>query len=551
VARSLPYDGDVDLAIVVAAGLVLVAILSARFSQRFGMPALVLFVGVGMFAGSSGPLGIDFEDYGLSLNIGLLALAVIIFSGGLDTRYRLFRAAVFPAGLLATVGVLLTAGILALLAWWLTPLDLFTSLLLGAVLGSTDAAATFAALKGRGLPGRLRAVLETESGTNDPVAIYLTMALVAMAGAGAVGAFGLIAGVVLQLGLGALYGWLAGKALVFLINRVALDGSGLYPVMALAGALLAYGLANVGYGNGFVTIYVVGLVLGNAHLAHRRSIATFMDGAAWGAQVLMFVLLGLLSFPERLGASLPSAIVITLALALVARPVAVAATLGLLRLATRGRYAFTLPEVTLVSWAGLKGAVPIILAILPLLSAVPGAESVFDVVFVVVILGTTLQGATIAPLVRWLGLERKEPPQPPVTLELGGAAPVGAAVFDVYLEPDRRAVGRRLSDLDIPDDVVVAGILRDGKMVTPRGSTVFLAGDHVYLISGDADTVGIPPVFGGRRRPEALEEPVARPEASERPPASPTDAPVARADAPAEPSAAAQPAPPPADTKST
>jgi len=509
-ALPLPYDGGVNLAIVVAASLVLVAILSARFSQRFGMPALVLFVAVGMFAGSSGPLGIEFEDYALSLNIGLLALAVIIFSGGLDTRYRLFRAAVLPAGLLATVGVLLTAGILALLAWWLTPLDLVTSLLLGAVLGSTDAAATFASLKGRGLPGRLKAVLETESGTNDPVAIYLTMALVSMVGAGALGAFGLVAGVVLQLGLGALYGWVAGKALVFVINRVALDGAGLYPVLALAGALLAYGLSNVGYGNGFVTIYVVGLVLGNAHLAHRRSIASFMDGAAWGAQVLMFVLLGLLAFPERLGASLPAAIVIMLALAFVARPVAVAVTLGALRLATRGRYAFTLPEITLVSWAGLKGAVPIILAIVPLLAAVPGAEAVFDVVFVVVILGTLLQGPTIAPLARRLGLERHEPPRPPVTLELGGAAPVGAAVFDVYLEPEGYAVGCALSDLEIPDDVVVAGILREGKLVTPRGSTVFRAGDHVYLISGDADTVGIPLGFSRRRRPEPV---VAPPEA--------------------------------------
>lgn len=543
-----------DLAVVVAASLVLVAILSARFSQRFGMPALVLFVAVGMLAGSSGPLGIEFEDYGLSLNIGLLALAVIIFSGGLDTRYRLFRAAVLPAGLLATVGVLLTAGILALLAWWLTPLDLGTSLLIGAVLGSTDAAATFAALKGRGLPGRLRAVLETESGTNDPVAIYLTMALVSMAGAGVLGAFGLVAGVVLQLGLGALYGWLAGKALVFVINRVALDGAGLYPVLALAGALLAYGLANVGYGNGFVTIYVVGLVLGNAHLAHRRSIASFMDGAAWGAQVLMFVLLGLLSFPERLGASLPSAIVITLVLALVARPVAVAATLGALRLATRGRYAFTLPEMTLVSWAGLKGAVPIILAIVPLLAAVPNAESVFEIVFVVVILGTLMQGATIAPLARRLGLERKEPPQPPVTLELGGAAPVGAAVFDVYLEPDRRAVGCRLSDLEIPDDVVIAGILRDGKLVTPRGSTVFLAGDHVYLISGDADTVGIPAAFSGRRRPEPVAAPPSAPPAApgapvEPPAVGPAEGP---ADAVADPADDARPAAQPAaDTKCT
>jgi potassium/hydrogen antiporter len=494
-----------DLALVVAAGLVLAAIVSARFSQRFGMPALVLFVGVGVFAGTSGPLGIEFDDYGLSYQVGLLALAVIIFSGGLDTRMRMFRAAIVPAGLLASAGVLLTAGIVALLAWWWTPLDLPTALLLGAVLGSTDAAATFAALRGRGLPGRLRAVLETESGTNDPVAIYLTLALVTWLGAGTVNGVGLVAGVVAQLVLGVVYGALLGRVLVGLINRVALESAGLYPVLALAGGVFVFGASNLAYGNGFIAVYVAGLVLGNAHLVHRRTISSFMDGAAWGAQVIMFVLLGLLVFPDRLGQAVPTALVVTGALAFVARPVAVGVTLGALRLATRGRYAFSRTEAVLLSWAGLKGAVPIILAIVPLLAQVPGAELVFDVVFVVVIAGTVIQGLTIGPLARWLRLERYEPPAPPVTLELGGTAPIGSAVFDVYLDAQRRAVGRRLAELAIPEDVVVAGVLRGGKLLTPRGSTVFQAGDHVYLISGDADSVGIPADFTGRRVEQAPE----------------------------------------------
>jgi len=484
-----------DEAVVIAAGLVIAAILSTRFALRFGVPALVLFVGIGMFAGSSGPLGIDFADYALSLDLGLVALAIILFSGGIDTRLRLFRAALLPAGLLATVGTMLTALVVGTAVYLVTPLDLATSLLLGAVLSSTDAAAVFSALKGRGLPARLRGVLETESGTNDPMAIYLTIALAGAVTSGRVDVPELIGGVLLQLAIGAALGVVLGRLLSDLINRVAIPSFGLYPVLALAGGLLAYGVSNLAGGNGFLTIYLVGLVLGNRPLSHRHGIATFMDGAAWGSQIVMFLVLGLLVFPDQLGPALPAALLVTVVLMFVARPVAVVATLAFTRLISRGRYRFTGPEQMLIAWAGLKGAVPIILAIVPLMERVPGGDFLFNVVFVVVIVGTLAQGWTIEPLARRLGLAVREPPAPPVTLELGGAAPIGAAVLDVYLEPESRAVGVSIRDLNVPEDVVIAAVLRDGRLVTPRGSTVFQAGDHVYLISSSSETVSVPASF--------------------------------------------------------
>lgn len=484
-----------DEAVVIAAGLVIAAILSTRFALRFGVPALVLFVGIGMFAGSSGPLGIDFADYALSLDLGLVALAIILFSGGIDTRLRLFRAALLPAGLLATVGTMLTALVVGTAVYLVTPLDLATSLLLGAVLSSTDAAAVFSALKGRGLPARLRGVLETESGTNDPMAIYLTIALAGAVTSGRVDVPELIGGVLLQLAIGAALGVVLGRLLSELINRVAIPSFGLYPVLALAGGLLAYGVSNLAGGNGFLTIYLVGLVLGNRPLSHRHGIATFMDGAAWGSQIVMFLVLGLLVFPDQLGPALPAALLVTVVLMFVARPVAVVATLAFTRLISRGRYHFTGPEQMLIAWAGLKGAVPIILAIVPLMERVPGGDFLFNVVFVVVIVGTLAQGWTIEPLARRLGLAVREPPAPPVTLELGGAAPIGAAVLDVYLEPESRAVGVSIRDLNVPEDVVIAAVLRDGRLVTPRGSTVFQAGDHVYLISSSSETVSVPASF--------------------------------------------------------
>lgn len=467
--------------------LAIAAIASTRFSARFGVPALVLFVGLGVFAGSSGPLGIAFSDYALAYDIGLLALAVILYSGGMETRMRLFQVAIVPAGLLATMGTVVNMAVIGLAAWWLTPLDLIRSLLLGAVLAPTDAAALFSSLKGRGLPSRLRGILETESGTNVPMSLLMTLSLSIAVSTGEVDASGLAVGVIIQLALGAIAGVVLARLLVWLINHLRLEAYGLYPILALSGGLLIYAVTNLIGGNGFLAAYSAGLVVGNARLAHRHAIATFTEALAWGGQILMFMVLGLLVFPERLLTSLGVSLGITAVVLFLARPLAVFGTLGILRSLSLGRYTFSIAERTLLSWAGLKGAVPIILAIIPLSFGIPGAEFVFNVVFVAVIVGTVIQGFTLGPLAQRLGLAVEEPPRSPLRLELGGDAPIGATVMDVYLGADSRAVGARIADLPLPGDVVIAAVLRDGQLVTPRGSTVFRAGDHVYLISDHPD----------------------------------------------------------------
>lgn len=486
-----------DAILLVGSALGVVAILSTRFAQRFGVPTLVVFVGIGMLAGSSGPGGVAFADYGLALNVGLLALAVILFSGGLDTKASAFRAAWVPASLLATIGVVAKMALVAGFARLVTPFSWLEAMLLGAVLAPTDAAAVFSVLKGRGLPERLRSVLEVESGTNDPVSVYLTLTLAAaLVGAGA-GVGGAVMGIVVQLVLGAAIGWLGGRVLAAVANAVEIPAFGLYPMLVLSGALLVYSVTNLLGGSGFLAVYVAGLVLGNRPLTQGRAIRMFMDGVAWGAQVSMFLLLGLLSFPDRLAGSLPVALGIAAALTLVARPVSL-----VLVLAPLGRWLprhrFDARELAVLSWAGLKGAVPIILAIVPLLQRVPNGELLFDIVFVVVIAGTAVQGLTVVPLARRLGLLEAPRPEPPLRLELGGAAPPGSGVFDVRLDAEAPAVGRAIGELDFPEEIVIAAIARGRRMISPRGGVRFEAGDHVYVITTGDGEVRLPDAFRAR-----------------------------------------------------
>lgn len=402
-----------DVYLLVGSLLTLAAVLSTRLTQHFGVPALVLFVVIGMLAGSGGPGGFEFADYGLSLELGLIALAVILLRGGLGTRAETFRQSILPASLLATVGIVVKMLVVGGLAHLLTPLTLLEGLLLGAVLAPTDAAAVFSVLKGSRLPARIRGTLETESGTNDPMSIYLTLTLTAFITTGQVSIPALLGGVVVQLALGGLLGYLFGRFLVWLINRSGIDTLGLYPVLVLSGGLLAYAATNLVGGNGFLAIYVLGVVLGNFPLSHKQGICHFMDGFAWGAQITMFLLLGLLVFPEQLVATLPLALLLTLVVLALARPLAVYLSLAPLGLfANHDR--FTWQEQLLLSWAGLKGAVPIILAMVPLLNQVPSGEVIFNIVFVVVIVGTTVQALTVVPLATRLGLAGPGPLEPPV-----------------------------------------------------------------------------------------------------------------------------------------
>jgi cell volume regulation protein A len=349
-------------------------------------------------------------------------------------------------------------------------------LLLGSIVGSTDAAAVFAALRGAGLrlPERLGRLLEVESASNDPMAIFLTVGLLEVVlGREALGP-GLVLLFVQQMAIGGVVGLLLARGTVWLINRAELGAAGLYPILATASAILTFGVAaNLG-GSGFLAVYVAGIVLGNGRVVFERGILLFHDGAAWLSQVTMFVLLGLLSFPSRLLDVTGPAVLVALVLMFVARPIAVAVALLPFRFSAR--------EVVFTSWAGLKGAVPIVLGIYPLLFGVPDAPLIFNVVFFVSLVAAATQGWSLPPLARALGLQREPAPEPPLSLEISSLKQVDADIVAFPVEPGDRIAGRRVRDLALPEDAVIALVTRGSRVIPPRGSTRVETGDHVFFV---------------------------------------------------------------------
>lgn len=468
---------EIDRALLTAALLLLVAVVSSAFSWRLGVPVLVVFLFVGMLAGSEGVLGIPFEDYGVSHALGTVALALILFDGGLRTSWRTVRQAAAPAMLLATVGVLITAGVTGLAASWLLDLPLLEGLLLGSIVGSTDAAAVFAVLRAKGVNvnRRLATTLEFESGSNDPMAVFLTVGLIeVLLGQRDLG-LGMLTLFVVQMSIGLVVGLAVGRLTIRALGRLALAGEGLYPIATAAAGLLAYGLAAVSGGSGFLSVYVAGIVLGNARMPLRSSVLRFHDAAAWLSQISMFVLLGLLSFPSRLQDVAGEGLVVAATLTFVARPLAVVLVLVLFR--------FTLRELAFLSWVGLKGAVPIVLGMYPLLFGVPDGAVLFDVVFFVVIVSALTQGWTLPWLARWLGLQEPTRPEPAVTLELASVGAMkGAELVEYAVTPDSPSAHRYVRELGFPQEAVVAMVARGQQVIPPRGSTQLLPGDHVYVM---------------------------------------------------------------------
>lgn len=470
---------SVDALLALAVALLLVSVLSLRLAQRWGAPAMLLLVGIGVLAGSSGPGGIVFGDYKLAYEVGLVCLAIIVFTGGYETDFRSFRRALAPAALLATLGVFIKVGIVGAGLHFLVGLGYTESFLLGAIIAPTDAAAVFSVLKGKGLRPRIASILEAESGSNDPVSIYLTVAFSAAAVQGQLDAGSALGGMVMQLAIGGVLGLVAGRALVWLIRRLPpSDAPGLFPLLALIGGLGVYGAINLVHGNGILAAYCAGLVVGGAQLPYRRNVAQLLDSLSWFAQLVVFLMLGLLVFPDALSESLPIALAAS-ALAIVARPASILATALILRLfGTR----FSRGELFLLSWGGLKGAVPIILAIVPLLMGHPAGEAFFNVAFIVVILTTTLQGLTLIPLARRLGLLDGDAPTPPIAIDLQGLVTDDAAVVDIRLTVDDACVGRRLEALRLPDKVAIVGVVRDGTMLAARGSVELRHDDHLFVL---------------------------------------------------------------------
>jgi cell volume regulation protein A len=470
----------VDRLLLVAAILLLIGIASSKFSARLGLPVLVLFLAIGMFAGSEGIGGIAFENYELAHGIGTIALAVILFDGGLRTPFSSFRAVAAPALTLATVGVLATAVITGWVASAIMGAPLLEGLLLGSIIGSTDAAAVFAVLRSKGLhlSPRLAATLEVESGSNDPMAIFLTVGLLQILTGGAESAWELVRLFFLQMTVGAVTGVVVGRGAVTVINRIQLDAAGLYPVLTAAAGLLAYGLAATLGGSGFLAVYLAGIVIGNSRIVFQQGIFLFHDGAAWLSQIVMFVLLGLLSSPSRLADVAEVGLLVSAVLILVARPIAIAILLAPFR--------YDVKQVAFIAWVGLKGAVPIVLATYPLQFAYPNGLVLFDITFFVVLVSAVTQGWSIPPLARALGLQVPSEPEPPVMLEITSLRDVDGDIVEYAVTPRSRAQGRLVRELALPEGAVIAMIARESHIIPPRGSTRIELGDHVYIVMNPA-----------------------------------------------------------------
>lgn len=380
--------------------LLVMTVLAGSLSSKFGLPALLGFLALGMLAGSEGPGGINFSDYGLAQGVGVLCLVFILFSGGLDTEWRQVRGALTPALLLATVGVVISAAVVAGAAVLLLDFTPTQGFLLGSVVASTDAAAVFAVLRSRGMPlsNEVQSLIELESGSNDPMAIFLVAAAVLLITVPETSAWLLVPAFGIEMAVGAGIGLGVGLAFPLLLRMARLHVGGLSLVVSIAAALLSYGIAGLMGGNGFLAAYLAGIVAGAREFPDKRTVLLFQDGLAWLAQVVMFLTLGLLVYPTDLPGVVGPGIAVTAVLMLVARPLSV-----FLCLAPFRRYGWR--AKLFVSWAGLRGAVPIVLATFPIVAGIAGAQAIFDIVFFVVLVSTIIQGPTLGWLARRLRLD--------------------------------------------------------------------------------------------------------------------------------------------------
>jgi len=489
---TTPEPTATALLLAICGVLLGMSVLFSRTSQRIGVPIALLFLSIGMLAGGEGLGGIAFDDFHLAFQLGWLALALILFDGGLNTPVESLRGAWAPAALLATVGVMFTAGLIALPAhWW--GLDWPQALLLGAIVSSTDAAAVFSVLRGSGLQlkRRVGVTLEMESGLNDAVAVILTITLTRNLLAPGDFAAGRVAlEIVLQLVVGAVLGLAVGLGGRRLLSRLQLEAGGLYPALTLALALLAFGVTSLAHGSGFLAVYLTGLLLGNGPLPFRAGILRVHDALAWLAQIGMFLVLGLLVFPSQLMPVAPLGLGLAVLFAVVVRP----AVAGLCLLPFR----FPIRETAYIGWVGLRGAVPIILATFPVLSEAPGAQRIFHLVFFIVVANILVPGATVAWVTRRLGLQVTEPPAPQAVLVIESRHPLKGELMSFYIDPALATAGVALEALEMPGGSSVALIVRADQLVPAKGSTVLQPGDHVYILAQPADRPFLQLMFGRR-----------------------------------------------------
>jgi cell volume regulation protein A len=487
----------VEEILIVLAMLLLAGVLASKVSSRLGVPALLLFLAIGMLAGSEGPGGIPFDDARVAQAIGVFALAFILFDGGLETHWAGVSQVMWKGLSLSTFGVLATALLVGWFASVVLGFSWLEGLLLGSIVSSTDAAAVFAVMRSRGasLKGRLRPLLELESGSNDPMAVFLTLAVIRLLThpeSRWVDVLGLFA---LQMALGLALGYGIGKAAVAAINRLKLEIEGLYPVFTLAVVLLAYGVTALFRGSGFLAVYVAGIVMGNGDFLHKRSIIRFHDGLAWLMQIAMFLALGLLVFPSRLLPVAGVSLLVSFFLMLVARPAGVFLSLAFAKMSTRYKL--------MVSWVGLRGAVPIILATFPSVAGIPNAGVYFDVVFFIVLTSVLLQGTSLPLVARWLGLSAPLPAKRAYPLEFVPTRTIHSDLVEITVPDTSPVIGRQIVDLRLPRSTLVVLLSRNDDFIIPGGGTILEPGDTLLVLAGKDEIQQVRTLIDPSGRPAA------------------------------------------------
>lgn len=458
--------------------LLFISILASKTSFRFGLPALILFLVVGMLAGSEGPGGIYFDDPDLAQFLGVMALTFILFSGGLETKLESIRPVLKNGLALSTFGVLITAIAVGLFTSYVLGFTMVESLLLGAIVSATDAAAVFSILRTRniGLKGNLRPLLEFESGSNDPMAFFLTISFIDLVKDPETSLFLLIPKFLWGMALGAVVGYGAGRLMVFVINRIGLDVAGLYPVLAVSLMFFTVSLTDALGGNGFLAIYIAGLLLGNSNLIHKKSLIRFFDGMSWLMQIVMFLTLGLLVFPSRMVPFIGEGLLISVFLMFVARPIAVFSMLA-------RSQDLNFRKKLFISWVGLRGAAPIVFATYPLIAGVHYADTIFNLVFFISVSSVVLQGSTLTLVARWLHVDVPEKVKRKFPLDLELRENSRSELLELDIARDSSAIGKQVVQLQLPKTAMIVMIHRDGKYLAPAGETVIAAGDHLLVLA--------------------------------------------------------------------
>lgn len=479
-----------EMFLLVGAVLLIASIIAGKTGYRFGIPTLLLFLIVGMLFGSDG-LGLQFNNSEDAQFIGMIALSVILFSGGMDTKFGSIRPIALPGLLLSTVGVLLTCLFTGLFIWWLSGMSwtnihfpLLVSLLLAATMSSTDSASVFAILRSQkmNLKHNLRPMLELESGSNDPMAYMLTIVFIQLVVSQGMTALQIVFMFLVQFSLGIILGYALGKLAVFAINRLNIDNPAMYPILLLALVFFTFSFTSLLHGNGYLAVYLAGMMVGNSgRLAHRKEINTFIDGLTWLFQIIMFLCLGLLVNPhEMLDVTLVS-LLIGLFMIVVGRPLSV--FLCLLPFGKR----ITNRSRVFVSWVGLRGAVPIIFATYPVVADVPGSSQIFNIVFFITLVSLITQGTTVTYMARWLGLSE---PMPKSGNDFGVELPeeIDSSLSDITVTPELLAKGETLKEMCLPSGTLVMIVKRDDSYLVPNGSLKLQAGDKLLLISEKSNT---------------------------------------------------------------